>query len=141
MAFNIGESASLTKEIRSEDLEMFAKVSLDTNPIHLDEEYARNTPFGRRIAHGMISAGLISATLANKLPGQGTVYLAQEIKFSKPVFLGDSITAQVEIIEVVRADKGIYKLKTDVVNQQGEIVASGIATVMKRQEKMIWNQK
>lgn len=132
MAFNIGESASLTKEIRSEDLEMFAKVSLDTNPIHLDEEYAKNTPFGRRIAHGMISAGLISATLANKLPGQGTVYLAQEIKFSKPVFLGDSITAQVEIIEVVRADKGIYKLKTDVVNQQGEIVASGIATVMKR---------
>lgn len=132
MVFNIGESASLTKEIRSEDLEMFAKVSLDTNPIHLDEEYAKNTPFGRRIAHGMISAGLISATLANKLPGQGTVYLAQEIKFSKPVFLGDSITAQVEIIEVVRADKGIYKLKTDVVNQQGEIVASGIATVMKR---------
>ena len=132
MAFNIGESSSLTKEIRSEDLEMFAKVSLDTNPIHLDEEYAKNTPFGRRIAHGMISAGLISATLANKLPGQGTVYLAQEIKFSKPVFLGDSITAQVEIIEVVRADKGIYKLKTDVVNQQGEIVASGIATVMKR---------
>lgn len=132
MAFNIGESASLTKEIRSEDLEMFAKVSLDTNPIHLDEEYAKNTPFGRRIAHGMISAGLISATLANKLPGQGTVYLAQEIKFSKPVFLGDSITAQVEIIEIVRADKGIYKLKTDVVNQQGEIVASGIATVMKR---------
>ena len=132
MLYEIGQKASVTKTIESQDVEMFAKVSTDNNPIHLDEEFAKNSVFGRRIAHGIISAGLISATLANKLPGQGTVYLGQELKFNKPVFLGDTLTANVEIVEVVRPDKGIYKLKTDVVNQHGDIVTSGVATVMKK---------
>lgn len=132
MLYELGAKASLTKVIQSKDVEMFAEVSLDNNPIHLDEEYAKNSVFGRRIAHGIISAGLISATLANKLPGEGTVYLNQELKFNKPVFLGDTLTASVEIVEVVRPDKGIYKLKTDVVNQNGDIVTSGFATVMKK---------
>lgn len=132
MLYELGAKASVTKVIQSKDVEMFAEVSLDNNPIHLDEEYAKNSVFGRRIAHGIISAGLISATLANKLPGEGTVYLNQELKFNKPVFLGDTLTASVEIVEVVRPDKGIYKLKTDVVNQNGDIVTSGFATVMKK---------
>lgn len=132
MAYEIGQKDSLTKKLLAEDVEMFAQVSLDTNPIHLDEEYAKKSVFGRRIAHGIISAGLISAVLANKLPGEGTIYLGQELKFNKPVFIGDTITATVEIIEVVRADKGIYKLKTDVVNQHGDVVTTGVATVMKR---------
>ncbi len=132
MLYQVGQKASISKTILAKDVEMFAQVSLDTNPIHLDEEYAKKTVFGRRIAHGIISAGLISATLANRLPGEGTVYLGQELKFNKPVFLGDTLTAEVEIVEVVRPDKGIYKLRTDVKNQNGDVVTSGFATVMKR---------
>ena len=103
MTFNelkVGQKATITKKFEDADLRAFAEVSLDTNPIHLDEEYAKTTIFGKRIVHGILTSGLISAVLANKLPGPGTIYLGQELRFTAPVFLGDEITAECEIAEI-----------------------------------------
>ena len=124
----VGQKASVQKTFTDADLRAFAEVSLDTNPIHLDEEYAKTTIFGRRIVHGILTSGLISAVLANKLPGPGTIYLGQELKFTAPVFLGDTITAECEIAEI-REDKHIVKLNTTCYNQDGKVVISGMATV------------
>jgi 3-hydroxybutyryl-CoA dehydratase len=129
MKFNIGDSASISKTITDADVQAFAEVSGDHNPLHLDEEYAANTRFGRRIAHGMLSASLISAVLANKLPGVGSVYLNQTLKFVKPVFLGDTVTARVTVI-AIRDDKPIVTLETVCVNQHDETVLKGEATVI-----------
>lgn len=124
----VGQRASIQKTFTSSDVEAFAQVSMDTNPIHLDEEYAKTTVFGRRIVHGILTSGLISAVLANKLPGPGTIYLGQELRFTAPVFLGDTITAEVEIAEI-REDKKIIKLNTTCTNQDGKAVITGLATV------------
>src|SRR5512147_2081652 len=94
---NPGNKASRTTIITDEMIRAFANLTGDSNPVHLDDAYAATTPFGRRIAHGMIAAGLISATLANDLPGPGTVYLSQSLKFKSPVFPGDTITTTVEV--------------------------------------------
>lgn len=131
MTFNelkIGQTASLQKTFSAADVTLFAGISLDVNPIHMSESYAAETIFGKRIVHGLLTSGLISAVLANKLPGPGTIYLGQELKFLAPVYLGDDITATVEIIEL-RSDKKIVKLNTTCVNQAGKTVISGIATV------------
>jgi acyl dehydratase len=125
---NIGDTASRSKTITDEDVRAFAAVSGDHNPIHVDEEFASQTMFGRRIAHGMLSASLISAVLANDLPGQGSIYLGQTLKFVAPVFIGDEITARVTVTSV-RDDKPIAKLETVCVNQRNEIVIKGEATV------------
>ena len=124
----IGQKASIQKTISAADITAFAGVSLDVNPIHMSEKYAENTPFGQRIVHGMLTAGLISAVLGIQLPGPGTVYLGQELRFVAPVFLGDDITAEVEIIEL-REDKKIVKLNTTCYNQDGKAVITGVATV------------
>lgn len=131
MTFNdltIGQSASLQKTFSAADVTMFAGVSLDVNPVHMSEGFAKTTMFGKRIIHGMLTASLISAVLGNQLPGPGTIYLGQELKFLAPVYVGDDITATVEIIEL-RDDKKIVKLNTTCVNQDGKTVVSGIATV------------
>ena len=128
MSFSIGQKASFSKKITEQDVAAFAKISGDKNPLHLDADYARQTRFGARIAHGAFTFGLISAALGNELPGHGTVYLSQSIKFSKPVYFDDTITANVEII-AIRAEKGILTLKTDCANQRGETIAEGEATV------------
>lgn len=131
MTFNelkIGQTASLQKTFSAADVTLFAGISLDVNPIHMSEGYAAETIFGKRIVHGLLTSGLISAVLANKLPGPGTIYLGQELKFLAPVYLGDDITATVEIIEL-RDDKKIVKLSTTCVNQAGKTVISGVATV------------
>ena len=96
-----GMSASVSKTVTEADIIMFAGVSTDINPAHLDEEYAKGTQFGGRIAHGMLSASFISAVLANKLPGAGTIYLGQTLKFKAPVRIGDTVTATVTVREVV----------------------------------------
>ena len=96
-----GMSASVAKTVTEADIVMFAGVSTDVNPAHLDEEYAKGTQFGGRIAHGMLSASFISAVLANKLPGAGTIYMAQTLKFKAPVRIGDTVTATVTVREVV----------------------------------------
>ena len=89
----IGQKASVTKTFKDEDVRKFAEVSMDVNPIHLDDEYAKKTVFGQRIVHGILTCGLISAVLANKLPGEGTIYLGQEVRFTSPVLLGDTISS------------------------------------------------
>jgi acyl dehydratase len=131
MKFNVGDSAEITKRIEQTDIDAFADVTGDHNPIHVDEEFAKTTRFGRRIAHGMLTASLISAVLANKLPGEGSVYLGQTLQFVAPVFAGDEITARVTIKEI-REDKPIVKLETSCVNQRNEIVIRGEATVLSR---------
>ncbi|MBK7236136.1 MAG: MaoC family dehydratase [Sterolibacteriaceae bacterium] len=98
-----GMSASTAKTITDADLVLFAAVSTDVNPAHLDEEYAKSTPFGGRIAHGMLSAGFISAVLANQLPGPGTIYLSQTLRFKAPVRPGDTVKATVTVKEVIAA--------------------------------------
>ena len=128
-SLNPGETASRTTIITDEMIRLFADLSGDTNPVHLDDAYAQTTRFGRRIAHGMIAAGLISATLANDLPGPGTVYLSQTLQFKAPVFPDDIITTTVEV-KSVRPDKPIVTLTTFCKNQDGKVVLEGEAIVL-----------
>jgi len=129
MTFKIGDSASISKTITDADIHAFADVTGDHNPIHLDDEYAATTRFGGRIAHGMLSASLISGVLASELPGAGSVYLSQTLKFVKAVFPGDTVTARVTVTGI-RDDKPIVTLKTVCVNQHNELVLKGEATVL-----------
>ena len=131
MTFKVGDSAEITKTIEQEDIDAFARVTGDHNPVHVDEEFAKTTRFGKRIAHGMLTASLISAVLANELPGEGSVYLGQTLQFVAPVFPGDEITARVTVKEM-REDKPIVKLETVCVNQRDEVVIRGEATVLSR---------
>ena len=124
-----GDATTRSMTVSDETIRGFAEVTGDTNPVHLDDDYAAGTRFGRRIAHGMIAAGLISATLANDLPGPGTVYLSQSLKFKLPVFPGDTITATVEVVSV-RDDKPIATLSTVCTNQSGAVVLEGEAVVL-----------
>ena len=129
MKFKPGDTASISKTITDDDIQRFADASGDHNPLHLDDEFAKSTRFGRRIAHGMFSASLISAVLANELPGQGSIYLAQTLKFVAPVFPGNTITARVTVISI-RDDKPVMKLETVCTNQHDEVVIKGEATVL-----------
>jgi len=126
---NIGDSASFQKTISETDVYLFAGITGDYNPAHLNDIEAKNTIFGERIAHGLLSAGLISAVLGVQLPGPGTIYLGQDLKFLKPVKFGDTIIAIVEVIEKNEA-KNILKLNTKCINQHNEDVITGVATVM-----------
>jgi len=125
----LGQKATRTQTITDEMIRTFADLIGDHNPIHLDDAYAANTRFGKRIAHGMIAASLISATLANDLPGPGTVYLSQTLQFKAPVYLGDTVTAIVEV-KAVREDKPIVTLTTACVNQENVVVIEGEAVVL-----------
>lgn len=125
----LGEKASRTTIITDEMIRAFANLTGDSNPVHLDDAYAASTRFGRRIAHGMIAAGLISAALANDLPGPGTVYLSQTLQFKAPVYPGDKITTTVEV-KSVRPDKPIATLNTVCTNQDGVVVLEGEAVVL-----------
>ena len=124
----IGDSASLSKTVTETDIVLFAGLSLDTNPVHLDEVHASKTQFGGRIAHGMLAAGLVSAVLGTKLPGPGTIYLSQTLKFKTPVRPGDTITATATVA-TLREDKPIATLETVVTNQDDVIVLTGEAAV------------
>ena len=129
MKLKVGDTATLSKTIRDEDVRAFAELTGDHNPVHLDDEYAAGTRFGRRVAHGMLAASLISAALANELPGRGTVYLSQQLQFTAPVFPGDTVTARVTVSKV-REDKPVVTLDTVCTNQRGETVIRGEAVVM-----------
>jgi acyl dehydratase len=131
MNFKVGDSAEITKRIEQADIHAFADVTGDHNPVHIDEAFAQTTRFGRTIAHGMLTASLISAVLANKLPGAGSVYLGQTLQFVAPVFPGDEITARVTVKEI-REGKPIMKLETVCINQRDEVVIRGEATVLSR---------
>lgn len=125
----IGDQASTAKTISESDVYLFAGITGDHNPAHVNEVYASQTRFGRRIAHGILSAGLISAVLAMKLPGPGTIYLGQELKFVRPVYFGDTITATCTVSELL-PEKNIARLETVCTNQDGAGVIKGTATVM-----------
>ena len=129
MPLQVGDTATLEKTITDADIRAFADLTGDHNPVHLDDEFAKTTRFGRRIAHGMLSAGLLSAVLANKLPGVGTVYLSQSLSFVAPVYPGDTVTARVTVTKV-REDKPIVTLETVCTNQRGEPVIKGEAVVL-----------
>ena len=125
----IGDSASMAKTISEADVYLFAGITGDHNPAHVNEQASSQTPFGGRIAHGILSAGLISAVMAMKLPGPGTIYLGQDLKFTKPVRFGDTVTATCTVSEILM-EKNIVKLDTTCTNQNGEVVIKGTATVM-----------
>jgi len=129
--FQLGMKAQTSKTITETDVILFAGVSTDINPVHLDEETAKKGIFGKRVAHGILVSGLISAVLGNKLPGPGSIYMGQELKFLAPVFIGDTITAEVEIIELI-PEKCRIKLNTVCRNQDGKVVISGTALIMNR---------
>lgn len=126
---SVGEQAELSKTFSDEDVRAFARISGDSNPVHLDDEYAAGTRFKRRIAHGMLTAGLISAVLGTKLPGPGSIYLSQTLNFRAPVYIGDTITARVTV-KAVREDKPIVTLETICLNQQGTTVLEGEAVLL-----------
>jgi 3-hydroxybutyryl-CoA dehydratase len=121
--------AEHTKTITDADIVLYAGITGDFNPVHVDAEAAAKSRFGGRIAHGMLSAGLISAVLGMKLPGPGAIYLGQTLRFTKPVRIGDTITARAEVVEVIAAKKRA-RLTTTCVNGAGETVIEGEATVM-----------
>lgn len=130
----IGDNASFTKTVTETDIIMYAGITGDLNPAHIDAESAKNSMFGQRIAHGMLSAGFISCVLGMYLPGPGTIYLGQELKFLKPVFVGDTVTATATVIERIE-EKNRLKLETVVTNQKGDVVISGTAVVMPPKSK------
>ncbi|APR67256.1 3-hydroxybutyryl-CoA dehydratase [Thalassolituus oleivorans] len=125
----IGEQCQRTHTVTERDLVLFAAVSGDHNPVHLDAEYAATTAFGGQIAHGMFTGGLISAALAMQLPGPGTVYMGQTLSFRKPVMIGDSLTVVLTVREK-HAEKPIVTLDCSVTNQHGKTVATGESVVM-----------
>jgi 3-hydroxybutyryl-CoA dehydratase len=130
----IGDSAQISKIVTESDIELFAKATGDFNPVHLDQVYAEKTKFKGRIAHGLLSVGLLSRILGNILPGYGTIYLSQEVKFLTPVRIGDTIAAQVEVIELI-PEKNRAKFRTTCINQDGKEVVDGIAWVMPPQKE------
>ena len=126
----IGDKASFTKTVSESDVYQFAGITGDFNPIHINSEHARNTIFKERIVHGILTTGLISAVIGTKLPGTDTIYLSQKVDFKAPVKIGDTVTAEVEVLEK-KDRKKIIRLRTIVKNQLDEIVVDGEAVVMK----------
>ena len=125
----VGQVAEMAKTVTETDIALFAGITGDFNPVHIDAVAAEKTMFKGRIAHGMLSAGFISAVLGMKLPGTGSIYLSQSLRFTKPVRIGDTVTARVEVLEVI-ATKRRVKLGTSCRNQNGETVVEGEAVVM-----------
>jgi 3-hydroxybutyryl-CoA dehydratase len=127
--FTVGEEAILTKLVSDDDIKTFARISGDDNPVHMNDDYARGTMFGGRIAHGMLVAGLISAVLGTKLPGPGAIYMSQQLRFLAPVRPGDQVTARAKVTDW-NAEKGRVTLLTDVTNQEGSVVIEGEARLV-----------
>ena len=130
----VGQQARLQRTVEERDIQLFAAVSGDRNPVHLDAEYAAASLFKERIAHGMFSGALISAAIACELPGPGTIYLGQQLKFTRPVKLGDQLTVELEVLE--KLAKGRVRQATRVSNQAGELVVDGEAEVLAPREAL-----
>ncbi|MBX0327685.1 MaoC family dehydratase [Oscillochloris sp. ZM17-4] len=125
----VGQRASIRKTITEADVVLFGCVTGDMNPLHTDDLAARDSRFGKRIAHGMLGAGLISAVLGMQMPGPGTIYIKQTLNFRKPIFINDTVTTTVEVKEI-RQDKPIATLRTTITNQDGELVLEGESLVL-----------
>lgn len=128
MDLTIGQTASLTKAFTEKDVELFAELSLDKNELHINDEYAKESIFKQRIVHGFLSGSLISAVIGTILPGKGAIYLHQDMDFKKPVYIGEEITAVVEV-ERLKEEKRICYLQTRCENREGEVKISGSAIV------------
>jgi acyl dehydratase len=131
----IGRSATMSRVVGEGDIRRFAAVSGDHNPLHMDAEYAADTQFGERIAHGMFSGALISALIGMEFPGPGAVYLSQSLKFLQPVHIGDQLTVRMEVIER-HEDKPIVTMACSVSNQDGLEVVTGEAVVLAPTERI-----
>jgi 3-hydroxybutyryl-CoA dehydratase len=127
----IGDAADLSLVADAETVNIYARLTGDFNPVHLDEDYAARSFFKKRVAHGLLAAGLIGAVMGTRLPGPGSIYLRQELDFKSPVFLGETITARVQVLEKFDRQEKI-KLRTWVENQDGRVVLDGSAVVLFR---------
>lgn len=125
---NVGDKAEVEKTVSETDVYLFAGITGDLNPAHVNERASKDTMFGGRIAHGMLSAGFISAVLGMQLPGPGTIYLSQSLKFKAPVRIGDTIRAEAVVVE--KLEKGRVRLETKCYNQNGDVVTEGEALVI-----------
>ncbi|HVF16857.1 MAG TPA: MaoC family dehydratase [Steroidobacteraceae bacterium] len=130
----VGQSAEMSTNVTARIVELFAEATGDRNPVHLDEEVASRSTFGGRIAHGMLTAGFVSAAIATRLPGAGSIYLGQTLRFTRPVRLGDTVTVKLEVLELIAAKRRV-RLATICTNQNGETVVDGEATVMVPDER------
>ncbi len=128
----IGDKACLEREITENDILEFARITGDNNPIHVDKETAAKGQFGEPIAHGFLVGATISTVIGMKLPGPGTIYLEQNLRFVCPVKIGDVIRTEVTVTDALNAEKGIYKLATNVYNQNHDAVIEGYAVVKKQ---------
>lgn len=124
----VGDKATLSKAFTKNEVQHFAEISLDDNPIHLDREYAESTVFGQPIVHGILVASLLSGLMGGKFPGHGTVYLGQTLKFMAPLYINEEVEASVEVVKI-REDKPIITLKTQCAKSDGTIVLEGEAVV------------
>lgn len=129
----IGLKGSVVKTISETDVYNYSGITGDFSWLHVDEERSKRGRFGRRIAQGMLSIGLVSAAIGTQMPGTGTIYVSQTIKFLRPVYIGDTITAEVEVIEIMK-DRGMVRLKTTCTNQYGEEVLTGEGVVIPPEE-------
>jgi acyl dehydratase len=127
--FKVGDKATLVKSFTEKEVRIFAEISGDDNPVHLDPEYAKETPFGQQIVHGILVASIFSGLVGAKLPGYGSIYLGQTLNFKAPVFLDEELEASVEVI-AVREDKPIITLKTLCVKKDGTVAVEGEAVMM-----------
>lgn len=129
MEFTPGQRATFTKTIAEADVYGFAGITGDFNPLHVNAEYAKQSRFGERIAHGMLTAGLISAVLGMRLPGPGGIYVSQSLKFLRPVKIGDTVTATAEVTAYRKTER-VLTLRTSCANQHGDIVVDGEAVLI-----------
>ena len=129
MGYQMGEKEAVSKTISETDVYLFAGISGDFNPVHVNKIAAELSPFTKQIVHGFLVGSLLSNVIGMKLPGPGTIYMEQDMKFLKPVYIGDTLTASVKIVEIVNETKNILKLETVITNQEDEIVVNGCAVV------------
>lgn len=131
----VGDKGTFTKTISEKDVFQFADISGDYNPLHIDEEYAKKSRFGHRIAHGILMAGIISTVLGSDIPGVGTIFVELQIRFLKPVYLGDTVTATATVMEIINPRR--VRLMVACLNDKGEDVALGNAVVVPPEETRI----
>lgn len=129
-SFSVGEEFTFSKTITEADIVLFAGVSGDTYPLHVDDEYAKTTRFGRRVAHGMLSASLLSTVCGMMLGIPGGIYVEQSLRFRRPVFIGDTLTARAELVSIDAAKRRLH-CTTTIVNQHGKVVVDGASVLQK----------
>jgi len=124
LGLEVGQKARRTQTVTSEDVELYARLTGDRNPLHFDADFAARTRFGRLVAQGGIAAGMLNALVAMDLPGPGTVFMSQSLKYLAPTYLGDTVTAEIEVL-ALKSDKPVCQLRATITNQDGAILLEG----------------